>query len=63
MEGLGHMLALLRNESVLPVDGMVDPEDYEIAIENNRKFKEIFIGLAQNAAERELYAKPWPYQA
>lgn len=63
IDGVGHMLALFRDQGVLPVDGMVDPKDYEIAIENNRKFKEIFIGLAQNEAEKELYTKLWPYQA
>lgn len=50
------------DQGVLPVDGMVDPEDYEIASKNSRKFKDIFIGLAKNEAERESYTKLWPYQ-
>lgn len=52
-----------RDQGVLPVDGMVDPGDYDIANENNRKFKDIFIGLAESEAERELHAKLWPYQS
>lgn len=62
MDGIGHMFALFRDQGVLPVDGMVDPEDFEIARENSLKFKEIFVGLAENEEERELYEKIWPYQ-
>lgn len=51
MDGIGHMLALFRDQGVLPVDGMADFEDYDTANENSRKFKEIFIGLAKNDAE------------
>lgn len=47
---------------MLPVDGMVEPKDYDIAQENSRKFKDIFIGLAKDDEERELFAKLWPYQ-
>ncbi|KAL4893344.1 hypothetical protein BDV59DRAFT_178060 [Aspergillus ambiguus] len=56
------MLAIFRNLGVLPVDGMVDQADYEAASENSRKFKDIFIRLAQDEAERQLYARLWPYQ-
>jgi hypothetical protein len=62
MDGIGHMLALFRDQGVLPVDGMVEPKDYEIAKENSRKFKDIFIRLAKDEDERELFAKLWPYQ-
>ncbi|KAJ5130818.1 uncharacterized protein N7515_006857 [Penicillium bovifimosum] len=47
VEGVGRMLVLFREEAVLPVDGMIEPEDYDVARENNRKFKDIFIGLAK----------------
>lgn len=60
--GVGKLLTLFRDESVLPVDGMVDPKDYEIAQQNSRKFKDIFIGLAKDDEERELFTKLWPYQ-
>lgn len=60
--GVGKLLALFRDESVLPADGMVDPKDYEIARKNSRKFKDIFIGLAKDDEEKELVTKLWPYQ-
>lgn len=62
MDGIGQMLALSRDQGVLPVDDMVEPKDYEAACENSRKFKDIFIGLAKDEAERDLYTKLWPYQ-
>ncbi|OGM39419.1 hypothetical protein ABOM_012117 [Aspergillus bombycis] len=62
IDGVGRILALFRDQGVLPIDGMVDPEDYEITSQNSRKFKDIFIGLAKDEAERELYTKLWPYQ-
>ncbi|PGH15478.1 hypothetical protein AJ80_05495 [Polytolypa hystricis UAMH7299] len=40
----------------------VDPEDYEAAKANSAKFKEIFVGLAKDEEERELFDKLWPYQ-
>ncbi|KLJ08587.1 hypothetical protein EMPG_15980 [Blastomyces silverae] len=62
MTGVGNMLKLFRDKGVLPVDGMVDPEDYEAAKANSVKFKEIFVGLAKDEEERELFNKLWPYQ-
>lgn len=62
IDTIGHILAMFRDKGVLPVDGMVEPKDYEIANENNRKFKNIFIGLAKDESERELFSKLWPYQ-
>ena len=62
MDGIGHILAMFRDQGVLPADGMVDPKDYDIAMENSRKFKDIFVGLAETEAERELYSNIWPYQ-
>ncbi|KAG8207763.1 APH domain-containing protein [Trichophyton interdigitale] len=60
--GVGTMLKLFRDEGVLPEDGMVDPEDYDTAKANSRKFKDIFIGAAKNEQDRELFSKLWPYQ-
>lgn len=62
MDGVGQLLALFRDQGVLPVDGMVDPEDFEAAKENSRKFKDVFVGLAKDEAEKELFSKLWPYQ-
>ncbi|EEP78284.1 predicted protein [Uncinocarpus reesii 1704] len=62
MTGIGNMLKLFQDKGVLPVDGMVDPEDYEAAKANSMKFKEIFVGLAKDEEERDLFNKLWPYQ-
>ena len=56
------MLLLFREQAVLPVDGMVEPEDYDLARENNRKFKDTFIRLAKDEEEKELFRNLWPYQ-
>ncbi|EEQ28389.1 phosphotransferase family protein [Microsporum canis CBS 113480] len=60
--GVGNMLKLFRDQGVLPVDGMVGPEDYETAKINCQKFKDIFIKTAKDEEERELFSKLWPYQ-
>ncbi|QQK46243.1 phosphotransferase enzyme family protein [Penicillium digitatum] len=62
INGVGQMLLLFREQAILPVDGMVETEDYDVARENSRKFKDIFIGLAKNEMERELFRNLWPYQ-
>ncbi|RAH41729.1 uncharacterized protein BO95DRAFT_456419 [Aspergillus brunneoviolaceus CBS 621.78] len=62
MDGIGQVLTLFRDQGVLPVHVMVDPKDYELAVENSRKFKHVFLGTAENDKERELYSKLWPYQ-
>ncbi|EEP82721.1 predicted protein [Uncinocarpus reesii 1704] len=62
MTGIGKMLKLFRDQEVLPVDGMVDPEDIEAAKMNSQKFKDVFVGLAKDEEERELFSKLWPYQ-
>lgn len=62
INGVGQMLLMFREQGVLPVDGMVVPEDYEVALTNERKFKEIFIGLAKDEEEKELVKSLWPYQ-
>ncbi|QVM10341.1 hypothetical protein D8B26_005001 [Coccidioides posadasii str. Silveira] len=60
--GIGTMLKLFQDQGVLPVDGMVDQEDYEAAKINCQKFKDIFVALAKDEEERELFSKLWPYQ-
>lgn len=62
VNGVGKMLSLFQDEGVLPSDGMVQPEDYQTAVENCRKYKHIFLNAAQNQYERDLYSKIWPYQ-
>ncbi|KAJ5941369.1 phosphotransferase enzyme family protein [Penicillium verrucosum] len=62
IKGVGQMLLLFREQAILPVDGMVEAEDYDVARENCRKFKDIFIGLAKDENEGELFRNLWPYQ-
>ncbi|OJD26231.1 hypothetical protein ACJ73_02401 [Blastomyces percursus] len=62
MTRIGNMPKSFRDKGVLPVDGMVDPEDYEAAKANFAKCNEIFVGLAKDEEERELFNKLWPYQ-
>ena len=62
INGVEQLLTLFRNQAVLPVDGMVEPQDYDTALENSRNFKETFIRLAKGDEETELFTKMWPYQ-
>ncbi|KAH7408181.1 phosphotransferase enzyme family protein [Phaeosphaeria sp. MPI-PUGE-AT-0046c] len=62
MDGVGKMLSLLQDQDVLPADGMVEPEDYQTAVENCQKYKDIFLSAARDEDEKELYSKLWPYQ-
>ena len=62
INGAGKLLTIFRDESVLPVDVMVLPKVYDTAQKNSRKFKDIFIGLAKDDEEKELFTKLWPYQ-
>lgn len=63
INGVGHLLTLFRDEAVLPVDGMVDPKDFDVAQKNCRKFKAIFIGLGKDEDEKGLFRNLWPYQS
>ena len=58
----GYMLLLFREQAVLPIDRMVEPEDYDVAVENNRRFKDTFIALAKDEEEKELFKNLWSYQ-
>ncbi|KAJ5106192.1 hypothetical protein N7456_002867 [Penicillium angulare] len=62
IEGLGHMLLLLREQAILPVDGVVESQDYNVALKNAGRFKEIFVGLRKDDAEKELFNNLWPYK-
>jgi hypothetical protein len=42
INGVGQLLTLFRDQAVLHMDGMVEPQDYNTTLENSRKFKEIF---------------------
>ncbi|KAJ5161379.1 phosphotransferase enzyme family protein [Penicillium capsulatum] len=54
VNGIGQMIKLFRDQGVLL--------DFDIARENHRKYKEIFVRLGQDDEERELFRNLWPYQ-
>lgn len=62
MDGIRELLATVQEEGVLPVDGVVEPEDYDAAKQTNQKYRDIFLGSAEDDEERELFSKLWPYQ-
>jgi hypothetical protein len=62
ISAVGEILRIFRDENMLPVDGMVDPVDYERVKKNSRNFKEIFVGLGSTAEEKRLHERLWPYQ-
>lgn len=62
VEGISAVLHELQDTGLIPLDGMVRREYYELAMELNDRFKREFIDLAENERQRELHAKVWPYQ-
>ena len=43
VNGVGKLLSMFRGQGLLPADGMVQPEDYQLAVENCRKYKRILL--------------------
>ncbi|KAK2756950.1 Phosphotransferase enzyme [Arachnomyces sp. PD_36] len=62
IEGLSTVMHQLQDEDLIPVGGMVQRDDYEQARELNRRFRQMFIDLAEDDHQRELHSKVWPYQ-
>lgn len=62
IEGISGIIRQLQDEGLIPLDGSVEREYYEIAIERNTYFKNEFVKLAENQDQRELHASVWPYQ-
>ncbi|KAI9747225.1 MAG: hypothetical protein M4579_007502 [Chaenotheca gracillima] len=62
IEDLGNVMHQLQDANWIPLGGMVRPEHYEKARHANKRFKEIFISLAENEEQRVLHAKVWPYE-
>ncbi|KAF7629443.1 hypothetical protein AFLA_013158 [Aspergillus flavus NRRL3357] len=51
-----------QGAGILPSDGIVDPEDYEVVQKTNYAQKERFMSLAEDEEQREWMDKIWPYQ-
>ena len=62
MEGVGVILKVFRDKWSLPVDGMVDPAEFHQTRSAIADFRNIFLDSADSVAERDLFAKLWPYQ-
>lgn len=59
IEGVSSIVQQLQDEGLIPLGGMVRPEDYEHARNVNDHFKKEFI---EDERQRELHAKVWSYQ-
>lgn len=62
IEGLSTVMHQLQNENIIPLGGMVRRDDYKQAQELNRRFKRMFVDLAEDDHQRDLHSKVWPYQ-
>lgn len=57
------VLRSFRWGTLLPIGGMIGPEEHDQAVENSRTLKAAFLTLAKDEEEKELYDKIWPFQA
>lgn len=62
MKGVAGILKVFRDKWSLPVDGMVDPAEFHQTRSAIADFRDVFLESADDAAERELFKKLWPYQ-
>lgn len=62
MSNVGEILRLFRENWGLPPNGMVDPTEFDQIRTAVAELRNSFIGGADDEAERELFAKLWPYQ-
>ena len=61
IEGLSNIVQQLEEEGLIPIGGMVRPEEYEHAKMVSEYFKGEFVNLAEGDQQRELHEKVWPY--
>ncbi|QKX63675.1 uncharacterized protein TRUGW13939_10846 [Talaromyces rugulosus] len=57
-----RLMEEFQDAGILPADGIVDPDDYEIVQKTNYTQKKNFMSLAENEEQREWMDKIWPYQ-
>ena len=62
MSNVGEILRLFRDNWGLPPNGMVDPTSYDQIRTAVAELRDSFIEGADDEAERELFARLWPYQ-
>jgi hypothetical protein len=61
LEGLSSIMHQLQDEAMIPIGGMVRPEDHQRIQELNNQFKQDFIDLGEDDGQRALHANVWPY--
>ncbi|KAJ0419936.1 hypothetical protein BJY00DRAFT_301945 [Aspergillus carlsbadensis] len=61
-EYVEKLMEEFQNAGILLIDGVVDPEDYEILQRRNAVQKARFLSLAESEEERAWMDKIWPYQ-
>lgn len=57
-----RLMEEFQDAGILPLDGIVDPEDYEIVQKINQMQKGKLMSLAENEEQRVWMDKIWPYQ-
>ncbi|KAI4151235.1 MAG: hypothetical protein LQ340_003620 [Diploschistes diacapsis] len=62
MSNVGEILRIFRESWGLPPNGMVAPADFDKVRADVAELRDSFIEDAEDNAERELFAKLWPYQ-
>ena len=61
IEGLSSQLHQLQDEAMIPLVGMVRPDDFARLKELNRRFMQDFVDLGEDTQQKVLHAKVWPY--
>ena len=62
MSNVGEILRLFHDDWGLPPNGMVDPAEFDQVRAAVMELRDSFIDGADDEAERELFARLWPYQ-
>lgn len=62
MSNVGEILRLFRDNWGLPPNGMVDPAEFDQIRAAVMELRDSFIESGDDEAERELFAKLWPYR-
>jgi hypothetical protein len=61
-EYVEQLMEQFQNAGLLPIDGVVHPEDYETLQRTNDTLKTRFLSLAESEEETAWMEKIWPYQ-
>lgn len=65
LENIDYVQSIMeafQEEGILPADGIVDPEDFEVLKEINAIQKERYLSMADNERDRLIMDQTWPWQ-